>query len=73
MLAVMRDAAQPFSRFALNKSLEYAACFNGYDLNETFTRQFNELAEQSLAKQSELENKPQLPFDEFLKQYFAQQ
>jgi glutamate--cysteine ligase len=73
MLAVMTQTGQPFSRFALNKSAEHAECFNGHKPDEIFTHQFNELAQQSLAKQAELENKQQLPFDEFLKQYFTQQ
>ena len=30
------------------------------------------MAEQSLAKQKELEGKEQIPFDDFLKQYFSQ-
>jgi glutamate--cysteine ligase len=73
MLACMTQTGQPFSRFALSKSTEHAGCFNGHKPDEIFTKQFDEMAQQSLAKQTELENKPQLPFDQFLKQYFAQQ
>ncbi|NOS76251.1 MAG: glutamate--cysteine ligase [Methyloglobulus sp.] len=73
MLACMKQTGQPFSRFALAQSAEHAACFNGKKPDELFTAQFNEMTQQSLAKQTELENKVQLPFDDFLKQYFAQQ
>lgn len=73
MLAGMKQTGQPFSRFALAKSAEHAECFNGKKPDELFTTQFNEMTQQSLAKQTELENKVQLPFDDFLKQYFAQQ
>ena len=72
MLAIMTETEQPFSRFALDKSIEHAACFKGYKPDAAFTTQFNELAQQSLAKQVELENKPQLPFNEFLQHYFTQ-
>ena len=72
MLAIMTETKQPFSRFALNKSMEHAACFNGHKPDEAFTMQFNDLAQQSLTKQAELEANPQLPFDEFLHNYFTQ-
>ncbi|MBK8816016.1 MAG: glutamate--cysteine ligase [Methylococcaceae bacterium] len=73
MLDAMKNVEEPFDCLALAKSAEHAACFNGKKADEAFTKQFNQMAQQSLAKQAELENKPQLPFDEFLKQYFAQQ
>jgi glutamate--cysteine ligase len=73
MLACMAQTGQPFSRFALIKSMEHADCFNGHKADELFTKQFNEMAQQSLAKQAALENRPQPPFNEFLDQYFAQQ
>ena len=73
MLECMKQTGQPFSRFALIKSTEHADCYNGHKPDKAFTQQFDELAQQSLAKQAELENKPQLPFDEFLQKYFAQQ
>ncbi|ESS71268.1 glutamate--cysteine ligase GshA [Methyloglobulus morosus KoM1] len=72
MLEVMRETDQPFSRFAVTKSAEHAACFKGHRPDEAFAKRFNELAQESLDKQSELENKSQLPFDEFLHNYFTQ-
>ncbi len=73
MLESMKQDDQPFGCFALSKSAEHAACFNGKQTDEAFTRQFNEMAQQSLVKQSELESRQQPPFDEFLQQYFSQQ
>jgi glutamate--cysteine ligase len=72
MLADMKTTDLPFSRFGLSKSLEHAACFKGHPPDAKFTQQFNELAEQSLSKQASLETQPQLPFDEFLHNYFTQ-
>ena len=72
MLKNMTQTRQPFSCFALNKSAEHARYFSLNKLDKTHTRQFNDMAEQSLAKQKELESKEQIPFDDFLKQYFSQ-
>jgi len=72
-LADMRQTGQPFSRFALNKSLAHAESFKDSLPDDVFTRQFNEMARQSLDKQAEMETKPQLPFAEFLQKYFDQQ
>jgi len=68
----MTQTQQPFSRFALNKSAEHARSFSLNKLNSAHTQQFSDMAQQSLAKQKELESKQQIPFDDFLKQYFAQ-
>jgi glutamate--cysteine ligase len=73
MLEVMKHNGQPFSRFALGKSLEHAETFKHSKPDAAIAKQFSEMAQQSLTKQAALENQPQLPFDEFLKQYFAQQ
>jgi glutamate--cysteine ligase len=72
VLADMTTADLPFSRFGLSKSLEHADCFKGHPPDAQFASQFNEMAEKSLAKQADMENKPQLPFDEFLHNYFTQ-
>ena len=69
----MTQTGYPFSRFALNKSAEHARYFSLNKLDKTHTQQFDEMAKQSLDKQRELESKKQIPFDEFLTQYFAQQ
>ena len=72
ILENMTQSRQAFSCFALNKSAEHARYFSLNKLNLNQTRQFNEMAEESLAKQKELESNAQIPFDDFLKQYFSQ-
>ena len=68
----MTQTGQPFSRYALNKSAEHARYFSLNKLDKTHTQEFNDIAKQSLAKQQEIESKEQIPFDDFLTQYFAQ-
>ncbi len=72
ILDCMTQNQQPFSRFELNKSAEHARYFSVNKLDKIHTQEFNDMAEQSLAKQKELEGKEQIPFDDFLKQYFSQ-
>jgi glutamate--cysteine ligase len=72
ILDSMTQTRQPFSRFALNKSAEHARYFSLTKLDKIHTQQFDDMAEKSLAKQKEIENKEQIPFDDFLKQYFSQ-
>ena len=72
ILDSMTQTRQPFSRFALNKSAEHAQYFSLTKLDKIHTQQFDDMAEKSLAKQKEIENKEQIPFDDFLKRYFSQ-
>jgi len=72
MLASMTQVGLPFSRFALNKSAEHARYFRQNKLDAAHEQTFTEMAELSLAKQKEIEGKEQIPFDDFLKQYFSQ-
>lgn len=72
ILEHMDQQHKEFGCFSLDKSAEHEQYFRQRKLDDHNTAQFNELAEQSLAKQKEIESKNQLPFDEFLKQYFAQ-
>jgi len=72
MLASMTQVGLPFSRFALNKSAEHARYFRLNKLDAAHEQTFTEMAELSLAKQKEIEGKEQIPFDDFLKQYFSQ-
>lgn len=72
ILEHMGHQQQEFGCFSLNKSAEHEQYFRRSKLDSRSTAQFNELAEQSLAKQKEIESRDQLPFDEFLRQYFAQ-
>ncbi len=72
MLEIMTQLHQPFSRFALTQSTEHANYFKQHKLDEATLKQFIEMAEVSHAKQKALESKEQIPFDVFLKNYFAQ-
>jgi len=72
ILDCMTQTRQPFSGFALNKSAEHARYFSVNKLDKIHTQAFDEMAELSLAKQKEIESKGQIPFDDFLKQYFSQ-
>jgi len=72
MLDSMTQTRQPFSCFALNKSAEHARYFGLTKLDKTHTQEFNDMTEMSLAKQKEIESKEQIPFADFLNQYFSQ-
>ncbi|WP_394753704.1 glutamate--cysteine ligase [Crenothrix sp.] len=72
ILSAMRETNQPFARLGLQQSAEHAQYFKQQTLDSETTERFNQLAEQSLAKQKDIESQQQLPFDEFLKHYFAQ-
>lgn len=72
MLEQMTQLRQPFARFALNTSTEHGRYFKLNQLDDMQTRKFNDMAAESLAKQREIESRKQLPFDDFLKQYFLQ-
>jgi glutamate--cysteine ligase len=72
MLEQMTQLRQPYARFALNASAEHEQYFKRNKLDEANTRQFIEMAAVSLAKQQEIESKEQIPFDDFLQQYFSQ-
>jgi glutamate--cysteine ligase len=72
MLEQMSQQHDPFARFALKTSVEHGQYFKQNKLDNQTSQVFKEMAETSLAKQKEIENKPQMPFDEFLAQYFLQ-
>jgi glutamate--cysteine ligase len=72
ILSGMTQVGLPFSRFAFNKSAEHARYFRLNKLDAVHEQTLTEMAELSLAKQKEIEGKEQIPFDDFLKQYFSQ-
>jgi glutamate--cysteine ligase len=72
MLAGMSEYNQPFYRFALNNSEKNAHYFQAHKLDNETTAQFIAMAEQSHAKQRDIESRVQLPFAEFLQRYFNQ-
>ena len=72
ILEGMTQTCQPFSRFALTKSKEHEQYFKQNKLDKTLSDQFDDIAKASVIKQQDIENQPQIPFDDFLAQYFAQ-
>jgi glutamate--cysteine ligase len=72
ILAAMRENKKPFACFAVNQSAELAKIFASQTLDDTTRQKFKNLAVESHAKQRELEAASQLPFEQFLKQYFSQ-
>ena len=72
ILEGMTQTGQPFSRFALAKSKEHEQYFKQNKLDKTLSDQFDDIAKVSVIKQQDIESQPQIPFDDFLAQYFAQ-
>lgn len=72
MLEQMTQLRQPFARFALDTSAEHERYFKLNQLDDIKSQQFNEMAAMSHVKQQEIESKDQIPFDDFLQQYFSQ-
>lgn len=72
LLEKMSQLDLPYARLALKTSVEHEQYFRRNRLDDDHRRQFMELAEQSHAKQKDIENTDQLSFDDFLQQYFAQ-
>ncbi|MCD2448998.1 glutamate--cysteine ligase [Methylicorpusculum oleiharenae] len=72
ILEQMTDHKEAFACFAIRASAEHEKHFRKHHLDPKLTHTFNEMASQSLAKQRELEQKDQIPFDDFLAHYFAQ-
>ncbi len=72
ILSQMTEAKVPYTRFALTKSQEHAALFKAATLDESIRKEFSELAIKSIAKQQEIERTPQMPFEQFLANYFTQ-
>lgn len=72
MLAEMRAAGEGFFHYAIAKSLEHKKYFDALSVSEDRTRLFEAAARQSLREQGEIEAADNLPFDEYLRGYFAQ-
>lgn len=73
ILAEMRAHEEGFFSFALRMSRQHREFFLQRKLTAEQLARFRRDAEASLAKQAEIEAADTLPFDEFLKRYFAQQ
>ncbi|MGB9429819.1 MAG: glutamate--cysteine ligase [Gammaproteobacteria bacterium] len=72
ILADMRQHGESFLRFAKRLSEQHRDYFRQRKLSPTIQTQFEQLARESLVKQVQIEATDRLPFDDYLKQYFAQ-
>jgi len=72
ILAEMREAKESFFEFAMRRSEQYLAYFKEQSLPDTELRHFTEVSHQSIAQQKAIEAADEIPFDEYLKRYFAQ-
>lgn len=72
ILADMRVRDESFYQFARRRSSEWANYFSHQALSEEVIAAFQASARASLAEQAALEARPQLPFDDYLRDYFAQ-
>jgi len=73
ILTDMRVRDESFYQFALRRSKEWASYFSDQTLSADLTAEFTQKAALSLRQQTEIEAEPQLPFDQYLQNYFAQQ
>jgi glutamate--cysteine ligase len=72
ILREMRREGETFVDFALRMSMEHAKYFRGRPLPGEIDWQMRRRAQESLARQREIEEHDRLSFDEFLVRYFAQ-
>ncbi len=72
MLNEMRAAGEGFFHYAIAKSLEHKNYFDAQSLTEDRERRFETAARHSLREQREIEAADDIPFDEYLRRYFAQ-
>lgn len=72
MLAEMRDRGEGFFDFAKRLSLQHKRYFDALPVNPERERMLSELVQRSGEQQAALEAGDEVPFDEFLRQYFAQ-
>lgn len=72
MLEEMRENGESFFDFAQRLSLQHHSYFNSISMSSERELFFREQAESSLARQSQIEAESQVPFEQFLRDYFAQ-
>ena len=68
----MRDKGEGFYQFARRLSHQHQRYFLERDLSPQRVAELDAVAAQSLAEQERLEAEPQVDFDRFLADYFAQ-
>ena len=72
MLEEMRQNGEGFFQFAQRLSLQHHSYFDTVSISSEREAFFRNQAERSHAGQAELESMPQVSFDKFLQEYFAQ-
>ncbi len=72
MLAAMRERGEGFCQFAQRMSLQHRNHFEGLKLDASREQLFTNEAERSRQRQLEMEESDELPFEQFLQDYFAQ-
>lgn len=72
ILAQMQARQQTFFRFALEQSEQHAQMYRTNPLSAEEFKQMQVVAEASLQEQAELESQPQVDFDQYLTNYYAQ-
>jgi glutamate--cysteine ligase len=70
MLAEMRRNQEPFFYFARRLSLQHQEWFAGFSLSPEREQFFRKQAKISLERQAEIEAADEIPFDQFLQDYF---
>ncbi len=73
MLSQMRETGEGFYHFARRMSLKHQRYFEALPEDPERTAWFRRLAEESLRRQAEIEAADDVPFDEYLRRYFAQE
>ena len=72
MLAEMDQQGEEFYHFAMRMSRQHQQWFADRPLDESKRLQFEKLARESIAKQQSIEAVDEIPFANFLQNYFAQ-
>ncbi len=72
MLAEMRAKGEGFFHFAQRISMQHKSLFDEWNLSSQRKGLFEEEAIRSLEQQSAMESSPQIPFEQFLQEYFTQ-
>jgi len=70
VLQEMRDTGEEYFHFAKRKAQEHQAYFNSQSISAEREQFFTQLAQDSIAKQKQIEESDTLSFDDFLKAYY---
>lgn len=71
ILMELERSGQPFSLYAMQLTRAHAESFRARPLPATRLAQFADLAQSTLVEQAEIEAADRIPFDEYLRHYYA--